>query len=477
MKRIALNLLRTLVLGLALHLQPSSGLAQGVGFKLLTTFTNPAPVSYDSFGVSVAAVGTDRVLIGADGHMLIPSPSRAVYLFSTDGALLTTFTNPSPTADDYFGHSVAAVGTDRVLIGAYGNDTGATNAGVAYLFSTNGTLLATFTNPAPAIDDCFGWSVEAVGPDRVLIGASLADVGLHDVGVVYLFTTNGKLLATLANPTPDYSDRFGHSLATVGTDRILIGSPLASVGFYSAGAAFLFSTDGVLLTTFTNPTPASSDWFGYPVAAVGTDRVLIGAPYDSTAAEWSGAAYLFSTNGDLLTTFTNLVPAARDYFGSSVAALGTDRVLIGSPYGDASAEDSGVAYLFSTNGDLLTTFTNPTPASSDWFGDPVVAVGTDRMLIGAYGNDTGATDAGAVYLFSLAEQTPAPSLTILITPTNTVAVSWPSLSTGWTLQQNTNGVASVNWSNAPGPIQDDGTNNTLIVSPSAENRFYRLFKP
>jgi hypothetical protein len=47
----------------------------------------------------------------------------------------------------------------------------------------------------------------------------------------------------------------------------------------------------------------------------------------------------------------------------------------------------------------------------------------------------------------------------------------------WTLQQNTNGVASVNWSNAPGSIQEDGATNTLLVAPPAGNRFYRLIKP
>ena len=36
------------------------------------------------------------------------------------------------------------------------DDTGATNAGAAYLFSTDGTLLTTFTNPTPADNDQFG---------------------------------------------------------------------------------------------------------------------------------------------------------------------------------------------------------------------------------------------------------------------------------------------------------------------------------
>jgi hypothetical protein len=77
-----------------------------------------------------------------------------------------------------------------------------------------------------------------------------------------------------------------------------------------------------------------------------------------------------------------------------------------------------------------------------------------------------------------AVQTPgAPTLAIARTMTNTVAVYWPSPSTGWQLQQNTNSVASVNWSNAPGTILDDGSTKTLIVNPPTGNRFYRLFKP
>ena len=76
--------------------------------------------------------------------------------------------------------------------------------------------------------------------------------------------------------------------------------------------------------------------------------------------------------------------------------------------------------------------------------------------------------------FYLQARQTSPLLTITRTMTNTVAVSWPSSSTGFSLQQNTNGVSSVNWSNAPGTIQDDGTTKTLIVNPPAGNRFYRL---
>ena len=77
-----------------------------------------------------------------------------------------------------------------------------------------------------------------------------------------------------------------------------------------------------------------------------------------------------------------------------------------------------------------------------------------------------------------AVQTPgAPHLTITRTTTNTVAVSWPSPSAGFSLQQNTNGIATVNWSNVATTPSDDGTTKTLIVNPPSGNRFYRLFKP
>jgi hypothetical protein len=354
------------------------------------------------------AVGADQLAVGAmTTDALADGAVTAVKVTTvTVPLLLTTFTNPTPAANDEFGHSVTAVGTDRVLVGARRDDAGATNAGVAYLFSTNGALLTTFTNPTPAAGEWFGDSLAAVGTDQVLIGAPYDDTGASDAGVAYLFSTNGALLTTFTNPTPAAVDHFGFSVAAVGTDRVLIGAPNDNTGASAAGAAYLFRTNGALLTTFTNPTPAYGDTFGISVAAVGTGRVVIGALGDSTGANYAGAAYLFSNNGALLATFVNPTPAIFDYFGTSVAAVGTDWILISADQGDTGASGSEAAYLFSTNGTLLTTFTEPTPAAYDHFGSSVAAVGTNRVLIGAYGVNPGANYAGAAYLFSLETYTP-----------------------------------------------------------------------
>jgi hypothetical protein len=77
----------------------------------------------------------------------------------------------------------------------------------------------------------------------------------------------------------------------------------------------------------------------------------------------------------------------------------------------------------------------------------------------------------------IAVQTPgAPRLTIQLTSANAATVSWPSPSTGFTLQQNTD-LNTPNWVAAPQTVTDNGTIRFIMVSPPAGNRFYRLFKP
>jgi hypothetical protein len=76
----------------------------------------------------------------------------------------------------------------------------------------------------------------------------------------------------------------------------------------------------------------------------------------------------------------------------------------------------------------------------------------------------------------LAVQTPgAPLLTISLTSTNTVMVSWPSPSTGFGLQQNTS-LNTPNWTTPSESVTDNGTNEFIIVNSPTGRRFYRLIK-
>jgi Beta-propeller repeat len=107
------------------------------------------------------------------------------------------------------------------------------------------------------------------------------------------------------------------------------------------------------------------------------------------------------------------------------------------------------------------------------FADPSLAVDQNgNVCVAGYSTGIGSSQDYTVIKYSAI----SPLLTVTRTPTNTVAISWPSPSTGFALQQNTNGIATANWSNITDTIQDDGTNKTLIVYPVSGNRFFRLFK-
>ena len=126
--------------------------------------------------------------------------------------------------------------------------------------------------------------------------------------------------------------------------------------------------------------------------------------------------------------------------------------------------------------------------SIDWHtidGGGGTSTGGVHQVSGTIGQpDAGPTMSGGNYsvdggFWSLLAtvQTPgAPLLSITRTTTNTVTVSWPSPSLNWTLQQNTNGVGSVNWSNVTSGVTDNGTIKYLLVNPPTGTRFYRLTK-
>jgi hypothetical protein len=428
---------------------------------LLRTFNNPAPESGDFFGGGIAALGQDLVLVGAPNYIGNPTPptnAAAVYLFHTNGTLLSTFSKP-PEFGGEFGSSITTLGSDRVAISSlYGTSVS--------LFTTNGSLITTITN---ADFSSLGPAVAAFGNDKLLIGAPYSNENpdTYDIyGAAYLYSTNGARLMTFNNPSPGTVSQFGYSLAAFGSDRVLIG---ASGDWSGAGGAYLFHTNGTLLMTFTNPAPSVHDYFGRSIAAVGTDRVLVGSPAEGTSAE---EVYLFNTNGTLQLTITNPAPAADDWFGHRIAVLGNDRMVIGAPDDDTTGPSSGSAYVFSLNGDLLATINNPAPGIGDRFGLRLTAFGDDGVIIGAPQDNS----VGSAYLFSIPIVPVAPSLTIQRTLTNTIVVSWPSAATGFVLQQNTNGPGSNNWSNVTAAIQDDATNRWVNISPSHQNGFYRLVR-
>jgi hypothetical protein len=124
--------------------------------------------------------------------------------------------------------------------------------------------------------------------------------------------------------------------------------------------------------------------------------------------------------------------------------------------------------------------------SLSWFktaGGGGTCTNTQYSLSGTIGQaDAGAMSGGPYSLSGgfwtlYAVQTPgAPKLSIATTSTNTVVVSWPSVSTGFHLEQNAQ-LASASWVAPAEPVLNDGTNKFIVVRLPTANRFYRLKSP
>lgn len=294
---------------------------------LQRTFNDPTPTFRDGFGYSLA-MDNRHLLISAPWDYTNGTRVGQAHLFDVySGQLLRTFDDPTPTNGGWFGWSMALAG-DRVLIGCPGDSTKGVFAGQAHLFDiTTGTLLSTFDDPTPTAGDFFGWSV-ALSGDQVLVGAYEDHTLGKYVGQAHLFDAiTGDLLHTFNDPSPIGGDRFGTSVAIEG-GHVVIGAPGHSD---NTGQAHLFDAiTGVLLHTFDNPVVTEPYSFGYSVAIEG-DSLLISAPGDALNITQTGQAHVFNkTTGKIIYSIAD--PTLNNAgFGTSVM-IDRNRILIGDPF-------------------------------------------------------------------------------------------------------------------------------------------------
>jgi len=399
--------------------------------EVVATLNDPGPAPDDGFGWSVALSGT-LLAVGAPGPRGLGDAKGAqfgsayVYRLGAGEAAgpLFTLTNPDPALEDLYGASVAISGT-LVVVGAPYDDTGAINAGSAYVYdlstATPTIPVATLNNPSPAAADYFGWTV-AISGTRIVVGAFLDDTGAINAGSAYVYDMTSASpsvpVVSLFNPDASEGDAFGGAAAISGT-RIVVGASSDDTGADLAGSAYVYDLTSraptVPVATLNNPDPAFGDAFGGAVAISGT-RVVVGAAYDDTGAEDAGSAYVYDLNSVTPTipvgTLNNPAPVMADrkadQFGFAVAISGS-RVVVGSHLDDTGAVDSGRAYVYELGSATPTvpaaTLDNPAPAASDVFGLSV-AIDGDRIAVGAPLDDSMVADKGFVYIFG-----PAPTPT------------------------------------------------------------------
>ena len=315
--------------------------------QLLQTFYNPTPYTGSAgseyFGRALSSVG-DSVLVGDPYDSSVLENGGAVHMFDAHtGTLQRTFLNPTGVGSpdiwledyEYFGSSVAGVGDDKVLIGAWSADKEDTSFGAAYLYSaTTGDLLHTLSNPTPDPFARFGYAVTAVGNTIAVSqpGLDRPDVGVNDSGSVHIFDADtGEFLRTLLDPTPTGNgEQFGFSLAALGSKLVVSGGQSVYV-FDPATGDLLVSAEDPRIHQAT-------------VAAFGDD-ILVGDQYTTQDNNIGRAFVLDGETGDLLFTIEHPDPDTFNYFGISVAEVG-GKIAVGADYSDKHGYHAGAAYMF-----------------------------------------------------------------------------------------------------------------------------------
>lgn len=204
---------------------------------------------------------------------------------------------------------------------------------------------------------------------------------------------------TLLPATAQAGTRVGASVA-IGTDTLVVGAPDDSESAPLAGAAYIYArVDGQWVESAKLLAPATGAYssFGETVA---TSRqfVVVGAPYDNTHGDASGAAFVYARSGDTWTlqcrlSSTDAAPGQQ--FGASLAIDG-NTIVVGAYLAQAHDRNAGAAYVFTRAGHRWVQrakLTASDPSDFAFFG-AAVAIKGHQILVGA-------PVAQAAYLFRL----------------------------------------------------------------------------
>jgi hypothetical protein len=406
-----MKLIKSILLSAAVL--PLSPACAEVAAELKQCIPAPPGIRGEGIGFAVAANGAYTVAGGLSGVVKV--------FDSNTGVLLHRLSDPNPSAVNGFGNAVGIAGS-VVVVGARSDDTGAENAGSAYVYDLAGpspaVAVLVLRNPDPAANDNFGRKV-AIAGDYVVVGAHADDTGANNAGSAYFYELGGVNpavpVAVLRNPTPGETELFGVSVA-ISDSMLVVGASLDHGAGTDAGAVYVYDiaalNNPIPGTVLYNPEPAAGDSFGQTIAISG-NRLVVGAQGDDFAASSAGSAYVYDLGGasptQPIARLRNPDPAAADQFGGAVAIAGS-LVAIGTFSDDTGATNAGSAYGFNLaapNPSVPSvTLRNPRPVADDQFGI-AVALHESKLWVGGNQVDEETSSSGIVYGYDLASALPA----------------------------------------------------------------------
>ena len=362
----------------------------------------------------------------SDGVNILPQISSFTLSFTTwpDATQQVKLTASDAQAGDFFGHATALSSDgNTAIIGAVSEDTGGAGAGAAYIFTRSGTTWsqeAKIQASDAQAGDSFGIAV-AISDDgnTVIVGAYEEDAGAGgstDSGAAYVFTRSGTTWsqeAKLMSSDIQAGDYFGSSVA-ISSD----GNTVSVSGIFDdtpgndAGSVYIFTRSG---TTWSQQAKIQSsdiqagDNLGRIVSLSDDGNTLfVGARNEDTGGTDAGSAYIFTRSGTTWSQEAKIQASdaqAGDFFGFGGFISGDgNTVIVGAYLEDTGGTDAGAAYIFTRSGTTWSQEAKLTASDAqagDQFGLSVcVSRDGNTAIVGAYSEDTSGTDAGSAYIFT-----------------------------------------------------------------------------
>ena len=343
---------------------------------------------FDGDGYGDIAIGAREGGSGGIVYLVAGPVSGTVDLGTADHELLAEH------SADRFGRSLTPADTDGdgyadLLVVATHEDSGGTNAGAAYLF--RGPLTSMQAADADAkilaedgsdhMGDVDAADFDGDGADDFLIAAQYNNAGGTKAGAVYIVsgTLTGNLDLSSASTKfvgEEAGDEAGSSLRAAGdtdgdgNEDILVGARFNDNGASNAGSTYLLlgpQTGTVDLSSSDTILQAkdSSDYVGGDVSIAGLgdldgdgyDDIGVGAGSDDDNGTDAGAVYIYfgplssGAHSVLIADHKILGESTGDGAGRSVEPLGdvdgdsSPDLLIASIYEDTGASNAGAVYL------------------------------------------------------------------------------------------------------------------------------------
>lgn len=365
----------------------------------------------DNFGRDVSILG-NRAMVGA----MADDDMGSVTLLLRQGGTWVEgqkLTSNDRVPGDRFGFSVALL-DDLVLIGAEGDDDGASGSGSVYVFehlAGNWRQTDKLHAGDAAGTDNFGRALDASGSVAV-IGAPGKDDGALNAGAAYVFRNTGGTWVeeqALSPLVPGTQSAFGSAVAIDG-DVLVVSSITDDTLANDAGRVDVYRWDGgswaheqALLAS----DGAANEWFGWSVDVQG-DVIAVGANHHGLPATYAGAVYMFRWGGGAWVEEQKLTHSGAqtyDGFGWSVALSG-HRLVAGAAGWPAGYGD-GAAFQFHHDGtrwvEVQRWLTSDDGSGGIFLpnlGLSIAVEGKTVMSGSPWADGSGGVgDAGAIYVF------------------------------------------------------------------------------